>query len=394
MATPQPTDGVDRSMPHGEEAVLILRAVASAPRPTNGLTGLQATLFRAIVHAMLGLDVDVHTLEPVEPDVFAGAPARRDRMLRTRLVQHMELLNLVLQPLDETAARRVEIFAEELCLGDEGVHKFRALAEGSLQLAAHDFDRNRYLKRLEIDGRLDGLRPPNRDPDTAHRAWATPVVDDVAARWRSLGQRPPNTNGRHVDDFYVSRVRFSRYAGLRLTPAYQDDWVHVLADNGTTVEAEIEAFGFIALASDDPDAFALPAMVINLFETGAVMGSAGIADVAPRHLSRPGMPARLATHSAAARLSRRQRLLRVRLVRTDGAGPRRAAPRTWRTADVTGSDCGRQRPALASRRHEPRPAGRGSEREGSNRHHVTHASEAGMTAKPCDPTTTAQEEGR
>ena len=120
MATPQPTDGVDRSMPHGEEAVLILRAVASAPRPTNGLTGLQATLFRAIVHAMLGLDVDVHALEPVEPDVFAGAPARRDRMLRTRLVQHMELLNRVLQPLDETAARRVEILAEELGLGDEG----------------------------------------------------------------------------------------------------------------------------------------------------------------------------------------------------------------------------------------------------------------------------------
>ena len=236
MATPQPTDGdVDRSVPHGEEAVLIVRGLASAPRQTNGLTGLQATLFRAIVHAMLGLDVDVHALEPVEPDEFAGALAR---------------------------------------------------------------------------------------------------------------------------------------------------------------EAEIEAFGFIALASDDPDAFALPAMVINLFETDAVMGSTGISDVAARHLSRPGMPARLATHFAAARLSRRQRLLRVRLVRTDGAGPRRAAPRTWPTANVTGSDCGRQRPALASRRHEPRPAGRGSEREGSNWHHVTRASEAGMTAKSCDPTTTAQEEGR
>jgi hypothetical protein len=119
--------------------------------------------------------------------------------------------------------------------------------------------------------------------------------------------------------------------------------VHVLADNGTTVETEIEAFGFIARASDDPDAFALPAMVTNLFETGAVMGIAGISDVAPRHLSRPGMPARLATHPAAARLSRRQRLLRGGF---------------------------------------------------SKGHDVTRASEAGMTAKPGDPTTTAQGEGR
>ena len=35
MAMPQPNDGVDRWTPRGEEAVLVLQAVASAPRPTN-----------------------------------------------------------------------------------------------------------------------------------------------------------------------------------------------------------------------------------------------------------------------------------------------------------------------------------------------------------------------
>jgi len=127
-------------------------------------------------------------------------------MLRTRLVQHVELLNMVLQLLDYAAARRVQIFAEELCVGDECVHRLRALAKGSLHLAAHDFDRDRYLNRLEIDGRLDGLRPPSSDPDATHRAWTTPVVgDDVPAGWRSLGQLPSNTIGRHVHDFYVLR---------------------------------------------------------------------------------------------------------------------------------------------------------------------------------------------
>jgi hypothetical protein len=106
----------------------------------------------------------------------------------------------------QTAARRVETFAEELCFGVECFPRLRALAEGSLQLAAHEFDRNGYLNRLEIDGRLDGLRRPSRDPDAAHRTWTTPVVDDdIAARWRSLGQLPPNTIGRHVHDVYVLR---------------------------------------------------------------------------------------------------------------------------------------------------------------------------------------------
>jgi hypothetical protein len=72
MATPQPTDGdVDRSAPHGQEAGLIVRALASAPRPTNGLMVLQAARSKGRRRAMLGLDVDLHPLEPVEPTCSA-----------------------------------------------------------------------------------------------------------------------------------------------------------------------------------------------------------------------------------------------------------------------------------------------------------------------------------
>ena len=35
----------------------------------------------------------------------------------------------------------------------------------------------------------------------------------------------------------------------------QHDWVHVLADYGTTVESELEVFAFIARANDDMRAF-------------------------------------------------------------------------------------------------------------------------------------------
>ncbi len=112
MATPPPTDGdMDRSVPHGEETGRTPRGLASARRPTNELSGLQAALFRAIVHAKLGLDVDPNALEPVEPDEF-GWRGPTATVLRSRLVQHVEVLTLVLRPLDQTAARRVETFAE------------------------------------------------------------------------------------------------------------------------------------------------------------------------------------------------------------------------------------------------------------------------------------------
>ena len=258
MATPLPTDGdMDRFVPHGEETALIVRGLASAPRPTNGPTGLQAALFRAIVDAKSGLDVDVHTHEPVEPDVFGGALARRDRMLRRWLVHHMEPLDLVLQPLDQTAARRVETFAEEPCVGDGCVHRLRALAEGSLQLAAHGFDRNRYLNRLEIDGRLDGLRPPSSDPTppTGRGQRRSSATTSPPAAVPSASCHSTRSVATSMTSTSCSSSRF-RDAGLRATPAREHDWVHVLADYGT-VEAGIEVFGFTAHATNAPDVVGL-----------------------------------------------------------------------------------------------------------------------------------------
>jgi len=67
----------------------------------------------------------------------------------------------------------------------------------------------------------------------------------------------------------------------------QHDWVHVLADYGSTVESEIEVFGLISRANDDPSAFALLAMVLGLFETGYLYGAAkGFFEYDRGHLSR------------------------------------------------------------------------------------------------------------
>lgn len=48
----------------------------------------------------------------------------------------------------------------------------------------------------------------------------------------------------------------------------QHDWVHVIAEYGTTLACELEVFGPISRAIDDPKGFSLLAMVVSLFETG------------------------------------------------------------------------------------------------------------------------------
>jgi hypothetical protein len=65
----------------------------------------------------------------------------------------------------------------------------------------------------------------------------------------------------------------------------QHDWVHVLADYGTTVESELEVFGFIARANDDMRAFSLLAMIVSLFETGYLSTGAGLFEASVGHLS-------------------------------------------------------------------------------------------------------------
>jgi hypothetical protein len=74
----------------------------------------------------------------------------------------------------------------------------------------------------------------------------------------------------------------------------QHDWVHVLAGYGTALENEIEVFGFIARANDDPRAFSLLAMVISLFEKGYLAAGAGLFEADAGHLRTRAIATRLA----------------------------------------------------------------------------------------------------
>jgi len=269
---------------------MLSRGIRGVISPQGGATELQRLLIEALVPAMTGFPFH-RDGDPLTPAEFAQALARRDEVFRTRIVQMVILGVLVLRPIPPDVVERAARFSAEAGVDEGMLTVAQEFAEGSLGLAAFDFERNGYAASWKSD-----------DEKALHlsshlaQAWDAVVDDPALARtWRALEELAPGTLGRRVTDFY--RARGFTYPG---TPGSappllaQHDWVHVLADYGTTVECELEVFAFIARANDDMRAFSLLAMVVSLFETGYLRTGAGLFESDSGHLSRAGVATRLA----------------------------------------------------------------------------------------------------
>jgi hypothetical protein len=288
---PFPAEGdASTTPPDAAEVVLISRGFATAPAPSGGLTEVQRAVLNALVESMTGHAVDVAELDPIGPAAFAEAMRYRTRAFRTRMVQTMLLAEMLLVPLPPEVTARVETYAAWLGVDDDMMGVVRRVAHGSLGLALIDFRRSGYFQQM--------LATP---PETLHVSSALEDAwqfrcDDPALfeRWNALGGCPPGSLGKGVWRFYDARgFTFPGHPESAPPNLAQHDWMHVLADYGSTVEGEIEVFGFIARANDDPHAFALLAMVLGLFETGYLHDAAGLFQYDTHHLSRD------ATHMAA-----------------------------------------------------------------------------------------------
>jgi hypothetical protein len=184
---------------------------------------------------------------------------------------------------------QIRAFADALDVADDMIDVAQRYADGSLDLASADFARNGYLADIGPE-RLAVLHTgPLAD------SWGQVVGDSaLAGRWASLGELPVGTLGRGVADFYTDRgFVHPGLPGSAPPLLAQHDWVHVLAGYGTALESELEVFGFMARANDDPRAFSLLAMVISLFETGYLGAGAGLFQADPGHLRTSGMATRL-----------------------------------------------------------------------------------------------------
>jgi hypothetical protein len=279
--------------PDAAEVYVMTRGFASAPAPPGGLTEVQRAVLNALIESMTGQQGDVAKVEPIGPAEFAEALRGRTRTFRTRMVQTMLLAEMLLVPLPEEVSRRVETYAAWLGVDDDMLRVAHRVARGSLGLALIDFKRSGYFQHL-IE------QPPEHLHVTAalDDAWQFSCDDEtLAQQWAALERCPDGSLGQSVWRFYRARgFVFPGLPGSAPPNLAQHDWLHVLAGYGSTVECEIEVFGFISRANDDPAAFALLAMVLGLFETGYLHDAANLFEYDRGHLSRdaPRMAARLA----------------------------------------------------------------------------------------------------
>jgi hypothetical protein len=287
-----PTEGgVKLERPDAAESRLIAGGVAAAAAPGGGLTSLQRLLIEALTESMTGFVVPASAVPRLSPHEFALGLRRRNEQFRSRMIQFMLLCALVLNPLPVTVAERIDAYASELGVTNDMLRVAREFSKGSLGLALVDFQRCGYMETW--DSASSGYLHTSSE---LHDAWSECVSDDALAnQWASLRELPEGSLGRQVVKFYDARgFSFPGQLGSAPPLLAQHDWVHVLADYGSTVECEIEVFAFISRANDDPRAFSLLAQVISLFETGYSASGMGLFHYDRGHLSHEGMAVRLA----------------------------------------------------------------------------------------------------
>ena len=286
MTAPIPADDHE-VRPTKDEAWTNARAFVAATSPEGGPTELQEFVVRGLTQALTADLVelgDLKLLEPITPEEYAAANADRGRLYRIRRVQTMVLLELLLRPLPDEVACRVEDFAEALGLADECREMLEAtkhLAAGATELALADFMRNGY-ETLHYE------RKGEEAPADAPAQYWQSVEDDpeLAGRWAALEQCPPTSLGRRTWEFYKARGFNFPGTPVSVSPQLaQHDFVHVLSDYGTTVESEIEVFALIARADEDPRSFSLLVAVLALFESGYLAKGLGAFSADPDHLS-------------------------------------------------------------------------------------------------------------
>jgi hypothetical protein len=294
MPVPLPSaQDVNLKPPDAAEAQSMTDAVASVAGGRDGLLPLQQRLLVALFSAMTGHELTLEGRPRLTVQQATASFVRRDLQFRSRMVQSMLLCALVRRPIPEDVVHDIAAAAAELGVHDGMVDVAQEFAAGSLGLAAVDFTRNGYEGGWNADEAAAAVHASH----PLGSAWAFCEDDEaMAAQWRSLEHLPADTLGRKVWEMYQARgFAFPGTPGSAPPMLTQHDWVHVLTDYGTTVESEVEVFGFIARANDDLHAFSLLAMVISLFETGYLETGAGLFEHSEGHFSSsPHMEVRLA----------------------------------------------------------------------------------------------------
>lgn len=275
-----------------EEALVIARGIATAVKPESGMEPIQTGLMGSIIAALFNIEVDLGSLDPLEPDELSASLSGRSEEFRRRVVHHMVLGELVLRPIPPAVARRVSSYADALGIDDQFVRIARRYAQGGFGLAWLDLHQSGFSEHWEM-ARKDQLKTTVK---LEHQLAAGVEDSQLAETWAEFQHMTEGTLGRAMWDMYRGRG-FGLPGSIGGASAYlaQHDFVHVLADYGTNLNGELEVFSLIARADPDPKGFAWIATLVGLFETGYI-ADAGFftSDLEETRLESPAMHARVA----------------------------------------------------------------------------------------------------
>ena len=281
MPVPLPASGELMPPPEPDEVMIMARAVVTAVSGHDGLTDLQHSIITADFAAMSGVHVNPDYLEPIGPVEYSKALRNRDEVFRIRMIQQMVFCALILDPLPPYIVERISRYAYELSVDEDMLRVAQEQMQGARNLIGSDFLRSGYNEVAGVS-EVDSTSKA----DLNDQRWAAVEDPALAAKWASLEDLGPSTLGRTVWEFYRSRgFQHPGAPGSASPYLAQHDWVHIIADYGSTVESEIEVFGLIARANDNPSGFSLLVMVLSLFETG-MLSQIAIFHEAAGHLSR------------------------------------------------------------------------------------------------------------
>jgi hypothetical protein len=269
------------------QAEAMVRGIASAVGGGTGLTTTQSAILTALARNVLGIDGAVDQFEPISaPDLAATL----DPVLAPRIVRGMVTLEIIGDPVTPEVAARVEKYARALGVDEAMLTVARDYSKGAMDVAQADFMRNSYVLDYYTKHPNDGtLHRTVRSPD--ERTSLDPALE---AKWKTLESCRAGSLGRTVWDFYERRGFALPGSPGSVDPLLaQHDFVHCVADYGTSATGEVEVFSFISAAIPDAKGFSYLVVILGLFETGNVAAVPGVATKSPGHLELPGGAERL-----------------------------------------------------------------------------------------------------
>ena len=237
-----------------------------------GPDDLQWQMLDAIVHDVLGSDLEPRKVAPVSPAELAASIVQPSARLVT--LHLMITLAFVRHPEPRQIGEAIDEYAAALAVDEPMVRAAHELAEQHAALMYLDIERNCEFTEETIHRALHGhlwrvlrnkLAYAGIAPDRA-----------IAERWQALDGCAEGSWGHEVARFYHEHQFL--YPGERhgiSEVGARHDWVHVLADYDATPEGEIDVFAFIAASMPDPRGFTQFVMTLGLFQNGSIRHVAG-----------------------------------------------------------------------------------------------------------------------